>query len=118
MNPEAHFDAEHERLHRPYARGLAAVFKIIPEARVNVETELLGNHELQSDTQVNRELDTLHGFLVQILFRFCRHEIPVGDAFLHGSSGVCIEIDEIALQDIEIGIDRNPDVVLSVPYVG
>ena len=46
--------------------------------------------------------------------RECHYFIAVADAFFYGTSCICVEVDEIPVEDVVIYIDRNANVVLCV----
>ena len=115
-HPQPYFEVHHQRLLGPDAYRLSAV-EIIPHARIQVDTDLVGNQEFDTDTCSDRPLHALHLFRVaEIALRFL-YPVDVCQGFFRLTSGIGVESESRTFDDVIVSVERDAHVVYSVSDV-
>ena len=81
--------------------------EVITNTRVYIKGEELGEAEINTDTEADRGLDSLHFLLVADAFGAVVEGVAVDDALFHRSSGEGVETYRLGLYDGEIEIDDD-----------
>ena len=115
-HPQTYLEVHHQRLLCPDAYRLSAV-EIIPHSRIQIDTDLVGNQELDTDTCSDRPLHALHLFRVaDITLRFL-YPVDVCQGFFRLTSGIGVESEPRTFDDVIVSVERDAHVVYSMSDV-